>query len=216
MILKSMTRFATALLGVAVIGAVVPAQAAMFVAGADPTTTFSDLLLDDVTAGTGQDSATVTSIAPGRNLDVPTGLGPVDISITGIGLNFRPPTSTTEETITVTVTYFGADNTFNTADDLLLGSETASMRFLGTVDQYSAVFDNPITGQIDGVEDRFRIAIGSTGSMRFKTWNTSQSPSGEGGLKLSVGGTATLAVPEPSSLIIASLFAVLACLRTRR
>ncbi len=88
--------------------ATAPTYGAMFVAGADPTTTFTDLLLDDVTPGTGQDTATSTTFTPARNLDSPTGMGPVDISITGIGLNPRGGTATTEETLTVTVTYFGA------------------------------------------------------------------------------------------------------------
>ena len=107
--------------------ATAPTYGAMFVAGADPTTTFTDLLLDDVTPGTGQDTATSTTFTPARNLDSPTGMGPVDISITGIGLNPRGGTATTEETLTVTVTYFGADDSFGTLDDLILGAETATL-----------------------------------------------------------------------------------------
>ena len=76
---------------------------------------------------------------------------------------------------------------------------------LGTVDEYAAVFDNPITGQIDGENNRFRIALESTGNMRFKSWNALQSPSGQNGLKLSVGGTAALVVPEPGSLALVGL-----------
>ncbi|QDT69331.1 hypothetical protein MalM25_22670 [Planctomycetes bacterium MalM25] len=193
-----------------------PVHAAMFVAGADPTTTFSDLLIDDVTMGSGQDTGTATTFTPARNLDVPTGMGPVDISITGIGLNPRGGTSTTEETVTVEITYFGADNNFGlAADNVVLGSRTATLQYLGAVDQYTAVFDTPITGQIDGVEDRFRIAISSTGNLRFKSWNAVQSPSGENGLKVSVGGTATLAIPEPTSMALLGLLGLATTFKRR-
>lgn len=194
-----------------------PSDAAMFVGGADPTTTFSNLLIDDVTMGSGQDTGTNTVFNPARNLDIPTGLGPVDVSITGIALNPRGGTSINEETVTVEITYFGADNNFGlSGDNVVLGSRTATLQYLGAVDQYTAVFDTPITGQIDGVEDRFRIGISSTGNLRFKQWNTVQSPSGEGGLKVSVGGTATLAIPEPTTATLAVLLTLTGVLRTRR
>lgn len=176
----------------------------MFVAGADPTTTFSNLLLDDVTPGTGQDTSTSMMFSPSRNLDVPTGSGPTEITITGIGLNPRGGTATTEETVTVEVVYLGADASAAGTDNVSLGTRTATLQYLGAVDEYTAVFDTPIVGMTDGVEDRFRFFIGSTGNMRFKTWNTTQSPSGEGGLKLSVGGSAVV-VPEPTAVALGAI-----------
>lgn len=211
-------RFTSLLSAIAALGtaaAAVPSQAAMFVAGADPTTTFASVLLDDVTQGSGQDTNTATVFTPARDLDIPTGMGPVDLSITGIGLNPRGGTATTEETVTVTFTYFGADNSFNTADDQLIGSETATLQYAGAVDQYTAVFDNPIEAQIDGLENRFRVAIESTGNLRFKSWNAAQSPSGQNGLKVSVGGTATV-VPEPASAALAGLLLTALGAVTRR
>ncbi len=180
--------------------------AAIFMAGADPTTVFApNLLLDEVTSTGGGDTNTVTSLAADRDLAIPTGLGPVDVSITGIGFNPRGGTSTNNETVTVSVRYLGADMTFNTADDVLLGSQSATLQFLGTIAEYTAVFDNPITGLIDGVENSFRFVISSTGNMRFKTIATGNNANSA--LKLSVGGTGTLAVPEPGSLLLAGLMA---------
>lgn len=191
------------------------ASGAMFVEGADPTTTFANLLLDDVTAGTGGDTATSTSFSPSRNLAVPTGSGDTVVTITGIGLNPRGGTATTEETVTVEVVYLGADASAGGTDNVSLGTETATLEYLGSVDQYSAVFDNPIVGVTDGVEDRFRFFISSTGNLRFKTFNAGQAPSGEGGLKLSVGGTAVV-VPEPNTIALATLSLIGALLSKRR
>lgn len=218
MTFTKLIRLGSALLGIAMLAVALPAQAAMFVAGADPTTTFTNLLLDDVTSGGGFDTATQTSFNPARDLDIPTGQGDVDISITGIGLNFRSPTSTALETVTVTITYLGADGGTGGTDNVLLGSQSATLEFLGPVDEYSAVFDTPITGTIDGVEDRFLISISSTGNMRFKGFTAAQSPSGQNGLKVSVGGTATLvgAVPEPSTALLLGSLVLCACTNRRR
>ncbi|MEM1026767.1 MAG: PEP-CTERM sorting domain-containing protein [Planctomycetota bacterium] len=178
------------------------ANAAMFVKGADPTTTFADLLLDDVTPSTGQDSATAMVFNPGRALDITTGSGPQTVTITGVGFNFRGGTSTDLEDVTITITYFGDDGNVGLTDDnVLIGSETVQLQFDGT-DQYTVVFDTPMTATVPAGDDRFRISLSSTGNMRFKVWNPTQSPSGQNGIKVSVGGTA---VPEPASLALAGL-----------
>lgn len=173
----------------------------MFVAGADPTTTFSNLLLDDVTPTSGQDTSTSMMFSPSRNLNVPTGMGPTEVTITGIGLNPRGGTAATEETVTVEVVYLGADASAAGTDNVSLGTRTATLQYLGAVTEYTAVFDTPIVGMTDGVEDRFRFFIGSTGNLRFKSWNATQSPSGQNGLKLSVGGSAAV-IPEPTSMAL--------------
>lgn len=197
---------ATACVAVAVasLGATSAFGAAMFVAGADPTTTFANLLLDDVTPGTGQDTSTATAFNPSRDLAVPTGSGATEVTITGIGLNPRGGTATTEETVSIEVIYLGADASAAGTDNVSLGTETATLQYLGSVNEYSAVFDNPIVGITDGVEDRFQFRISSTGNLRFKTWNAAQSPSGQNGLKLSVGGSARV-IPEPTTVAFAGL-----------
>ena len=115
------------------------AHAAMFVAGADPTTTFSSLLFDEVTSSggaSGADSAASTTLAFAKRLDLPTGTGPLDVTITGIGLNFFGSTAQTEETVSITITYFGPDDNFGAAaDNVVFGTATASLQYLGTVDQ---------------------------------------------------------------------------------
>ena len=192
---------------------VAPASAAMFVSGLDPTTSFTTVFLDDADMNGGFDTATSTSVSPQRNINIPTGQGPLNISFEGIGLNFRGSTSTAVETVSVTIEYLGANGAFGGGDDVVLGTETATMQFL-TTQIYTAIFDNPITGLIDGVEDRFRFVISSTGNMRFKGYNAAGSPSGQNGLKISVGGTVTV-VPEPGALSLAGL-ALTAGLRRRR
>ncbi|MEM6329129.1 MAG: PEP-CTERM sorting domain-containing protein [Planctomycetota bacterium] len=177
-----------------------PAQAAMFDSTIDPTTAFSTLFIDDANVNGGGDSSTTTAIGPQRNLDIPTGMGPLNISFEGIGLNFRGGTSTSEETLTITIEYLGADGALGGGDDLVLGTETATLAFTST-NIYTAIFDNPITALIDGVEDRFRFTVTSTGNMRFKQWGAMDSPSGQNGIKVSAGGTVTV-VPEPSTLLL--------------
>lgn len=211
------TRTLNAAVLVAAAAIAAPAHAALFVEGADPTTVFDSLLLDDVTPNTGQDSSTNDFFVEARNLDIPTGLGPVDLTFTGIGFNPRGGTSTSVENVTVTLRYLGADATFNTSDDVVLGSRSATLQYNGTVTQYTAVFDEPIIGQIDGAEDRFRITLFSSGNMRFKTWNAGQSPSGQAGIKLSLGGTAIAAIPEPTAMLAFGLpAAVIGFARPRR
>lgn len=200
--------------GVIGLGSATQVDAATFVEGADPTTTFSNLLLDDVTSSGGQDTSTGTSFGPQRDLGITTGTGAQTVTITGIGFNPRGGTATTLETVTVTVTYLGANAAIGGGDDVLLGSETATLQYGGSVNQYSAVFDTPISGDIDAVEDRFQVLIQSTGNMRFKQWNNAQAPSGEFGLKLSVGGTSA-PVPEPSSLALLGLGGLLIARRRR-
>ena len=192
------------------------ADAAMFVEGADPTTTFASLLLDDVTPTTGGDSATATSFNPQRNLDIPTGSGPVEVTITGLGLNPRGGTSTNVETVSIEVIYLGADGGTGGTDNVSLGTETATLQYGGVVDEYTAVFDNPLVATLDGVEDRFQFRISSTGNMRFKVWNPTQSPSGQNGIKMSVGGTAVV-IPEPTTIALGTvgLIGVVVCRRRR-
>ncbi|MEM6854747.1 MAG: PEP-CTERM sorting domain-containing protein [Planctomycetota bacterium] len=198
------------------VGLVTSADAAVFVTG-DSTTIFAadGLLIDDAQPSGGADSATVTSITPARNLAITTGIGPQTLTVTGIGLNFRGGTVAGPETVTVTVTYFGADNNFGlSADNVLIGSATAELTFTGT-NEYVAVFDDPIVGVFDGEEDRFRIAIESTGNMRFKTHTVGSAPSGEGGIKISLGGS-SVPVPEPGSLALVSLGGLLIAARRRK
>lgn len=198
---------------VGLVGVGTSAHSAAFVAGADPTTTFDNLLLDDARTG-GGDTSTQTSFGPSRYLDFETGNGPLDITINGIGFTPRGGTSTVEETITVTVTYFGADDNFGaTADNLVLGSQTATLQYGGSVATYSVIFDDPITGTIDGENNRFQFLIQSTGNLRLKSTNaTTPSVSGQTGLWLSVGGTA---VPEPGSLALLGLGSLLIVRRRR-
>ncbi|MEM9754057.1 MAG: PEP-CTERM sorting domain-containing protein [Planctomycetota bacterium] len=208
---RTFKRLNTGLIVAAAIGLAGHANAD-FVKGLDPTTAFADLLLDDVTPSTGQDSATATVFNPGRALAITTDTGPQTVTITGVAFNFRGGTSTAEEDVTVTVTYFGDDgNVGAAADNIEFGSRVGKLQFDGT-DEYTFVFDTPMVGVIPAGDDRFRISISSTGNMRHKTWNPTQSPSGQNGLKVSVGGTS---VPEPASMALVGLGGLLMVQRRR-
>ena len=200
----------------AVLGLGTTSRAAVFVEGADPTTTFDSLLLDDVTPTGGGDTPVQSNFAPPRSLAINTGTGDQIVTITGIGLNVRPGTSTTAQTVTVNVTYLGADGTLGgSADNVDFGSASATLQFAGTVDQYTAVFDTPLTAQIDAANDRFLFEISTTGDLRLKTHPTAgDSPSGQAGLKLSVGGSSQ-AVPEPGSFALLTAGGLLVLARRR-
>ena len=194
--------------------AVAPASlAAVFAEGADPTLTFANTLVDDVTPSGGGDSSVSSAFNIDRNLDIITGPTAQTLTITGIALNFRTDTSDAPQEITVNVVYFGNDGVYSaSADNVDLGTRTATLDF-GTTDQYTAVFDTPMTAEFIATQNRFRFNITATGSMRVKTWTAAQSPSGQGGAKLSVGGTSV--VPEPGSMALVGLGGLLVAARRK-
>lgn len=206
---------------VSLLGFSTAAGAAVFQQGVDPsvptddpmgTPVFTGTLLDDVTASGGGDSATVSSANLDRNLSITTGAAPQTLTIEGISFNLRGGTSTTEQTVSVEIIYFGNDGSFNsTADNVNVGTATATLTFVAT-DQYTAVFDTPLESTFVATDNRFRFNISSTGSLRFKTFTTSESPSGQGGVKVSVGGTS---IPEPGSMALMGLGGLLILARRR-
>ncbi len=155
------------------------------------------LLFDEARTG-GGDTAAQGSFNPSRFLEpnagsndnwadglVP-GTGGM-ITITGLGLPFRGGTTAT--IVTVTVTYLGADGMVNTNDDEIVGIATDDLNY-SVVGEYAWQFTTPMEFDWDGLNNRFRFAItGIDGNVRFKSRPVNESPSGQGGIPMSVGGS---------------------------
>ncbi|TWT47845.1 hypothetical protein [Botrimarina hoheduenensis] len=195
------------------------AQAALISLG-DPTTELEgSLFLNDATTG-GGDTAIITppgSLNPARYFDLDglpgaPGVGGV-VTIQGFG--FATNASTTQNTatsVTITVTYLGADELVGGTDDIEIGSE--SVLWNNGADDggwdgagtYYVNFDTDPSAAIDGLGERFRITVApDNGSIRFKV--------DTGGVKFSMSGTFA-AVPEPASLL-ALIFGAAAVLSGR-
>ena len=98
----------------------------------------------------------------------------------------------------------------------MIGSVTDAFTFSGANEMVWA-FDSPLVATIDGANSIFRVSVAplngtGDGSLRFKTLNPTGSAAST---KISVAGTSTAVVPEPSVALLGA-FAVLGFLRRRR
>ena len=164
------------------------------------------LLFDEARAG-GGDTAAQANFNPARSLvgvngtnnNFASGLTtgtPGTVTFTGLGFALRGGTTATQAQ--VTIIYLGADGNVG-ADDVTVGTVTDSINF-GATGEYAWEFDNSLQFAWDGLNDRFRFELrGLGGNLRFKQRAVNESPSGQGGLTLSVGGNYSAAIPEPAS-----------------
>ncbi|MEM8944446.1 MAG: hypothetical protein AAGD11_04620 [Planctomycetota bacterium] len=179
----------------------------------------SGLLFDEARTGA-VDTAAATNFNPSRSLDgvagtndnwatgLSTGTAGT-VTFTGLGLVLRG--GTTASQIDLNIVYLGNNGNFGGGDDELVGTVSESLSFSSTA-EYVWKFDTPLTFNFDGTETennfRFELSTGGTGNLRFKSRPVNESPSGQGGLPLSVGGSfAPVAVPEPSSFAFLTMVA---------
>ena len=172
------------------------AHAASFVKGDATASLGSDYLIDEASLG-GSDATQnePNSFQMTRNLIVQNaGEDGSLIEITGIAFALPNASAVIDATeLEITITHLGSDDTFDTADDVLLGSETVTFAFDG-VGEYYAIFDTPMTGTVDATVLRYRIQIApkndaGEGSLRLKAavlaFETFTGP------KLTLAGTST-------------------------
>ena len=193
-------------------------QAATVVAG-NVTSTLGPIFFLDAAATGGND---YTINQPGTALfrrdfgALNVGSGGTTITITGIGWASPNNAGNNDATsATVSIYYLGLDGVGGGGDDVLIGTVTDNYTF-GGASEYVWVFDTPITADIDGANQFFRVDVSpsngtNTGSFMMKT--TSGSAASE--VKISVAGTSVAIVPEPSSLLLGA-FGLLRLLRRRR
>lgn len=125
------------------------------------------------------------------------------ITITGFAFATSGTAGVNDATLlVVTLSYLGPDDVLNTADDVVIGSETVGYTHEGA-GEYAVVFDNPMTAlvQASAAQGRFLIQVAPqndamTGSVRFKVGPLAQETFN--GPKFSVAGT-TLAF-DPSGV----------------
>ena len=155
------------------------------------------LLFDEARTG-GGDTATQNSFTPSRFLEPNAGTNsnwaaglvpgaPATITVDGMGFALRGGTTAT--IMSVTVIYLGADGAVGTADDEIVGIATDDLNY-SSVNEYAWRFSAPMKFEWDGLNNRFRFEMtGIDGALRFKQRPTNESPSGQGGLTISVAGS---------------------------
>ncbi|MCA9234416.1 MAG: autotransporter-associated beta strand repeat-containing protein [Planctomycetales bacterium] len=160
------------------------------------------LLFDEARTG-GGDTAAAAAFSPARILDGvsgvnnnwATGLSPgLAGAVTFTGLGFPLRGGTTATTMDLTISYLGADGVLGGIDDVVVGTVSNELSFSVT-SEYVWEFDTPLSFDWDGLATNFRFEIsGSDGAgnpldLRFKSRPVGESPSGQGGIPLSVGGS---------------------------
>jgi autotransporter-associated beta strand protein len=123
-----------------------------------------------------------------------TNQGPTRITLTGFGFASSAATnSNTATTLTVSLTYLGADGAVGGGDDVFIGSATGTYVYSGA-GEYVFAFDTPLTVNLSITGVRFLIQVtpangGGNGAVLFKTaaltYETGTGP------KFSVAGVAT-------------------------
>jgi hypothetical protein len=188
----------------AALAAVAPSNAAMLTIR-DVTADLAPFIndIDDAQIGGGDTTGTTINLV--RNFGtMPVGPLGTQVTLTGLGFGMPGNTNSVQE-ITATLTYFGADGVAGGTDNVDLGSVTFTHDFT-TAGEYGVIFDTPIVGIVDGLNSIFRIQLTADSNIRIKnTFSGPANPSGQAGLRASVAGSLAAAVPEPTSVALASL-----------
>ena len=168
------------------------------ISSADVTATLGPTFFVDE-AATGGSDLTVTQPSVGsyaRNFSgqITTNQGPTKLSFTGFGFaSLNDASKNTATSLSVSITYLGADAAQGGGDDVFIGTSTGTYLFTSNA-EYSFKFDVPLSATLNITGVRFLIQIapsnaGGNGSVSFKT--ASLAYEGTTGPKFSVAGTAT-------------------------
>ncbi|MEM9019850.1 MAG: hypothetical protein AAGC44_04740 [Planctomycetota bacterium] len=132
---------------------------------ADATQTLGpDLLIDQAAPGGSDMTANQPEKLVGRVdlasiRDQNVGAGGTRVTITGIAwASPNAPRQNDAETVTAEIRYLGRDGVGGNRDDVVLGSASASLNYNGA-GEYAWVFDEPISGIVDGQSPYFRIDL---------------------------------------------------------
>ncbi|QTN33878.1 sulfatase-like hydrolase/transferase [Akkermansiaceae bacterium] len=159
-------------------------RAADIVAGNVTTALGPDFFLDDAATGGGDNNATTFT----RDLD---GLWTKEANVTLKGLGWASgSTGTSNTTVTVTFTDYGADGVIGTGDDVIVGTVTDNLSFSGA-SEYVWDFDSDVAFQ--AASSKLRVRIVSAASIRRKT--VSNTATTQADVKLSLAGRAVGGVP---------------------
>lgn len=157
----------------------------------------TSFLINAATIG-GGDTGGQTSASFDRSFGTPS-VGPNGTTITITGIAWASLGSgVTASSVTVTITYLGADGVSGGADDIVIGTATDSVTANTTAGTWCWAFTTPMTKVIDGANNLFRVNItrNGTGSINYKTTGSGTQPLSAA--KLSVAGTTVAyTVPTP-------------------
>jgi hypothetical protein len=147
----------------------------------------TDLLFNGGAAIGGGDHNTTNSLFTRTWDPLNVGVNGSTISITGLAFALSGAGNTNGSSLTVTVTYLGADGAAAGGDDVLIGTTTATLEYTTGAGVYGLVFDAPLVANIDGENTVFSVRLQNSSSMRLKT----TTGTGAAAVKMNVAGTST-------------------------
>jgi hypothetical protein len=161
---------------------------------------------DAVTGGT---DVTINQPASGSYVRSFAGLltanqGTTEVRITGLGFATSTSAASNDATsLTVSITYLGADGAVGGGDDFVMGSATGAYVYASS-GEYACVFDSPIIATLNITALKFQITVaptnaGGNGSVLFKVGSIPFDSTT--GPKLSVAGTVSDALPATAQRV---------------
>lgn len=210
--------------------AVSPADSATITAGDVTSNLNGTIFFDDARLGGGDATAQEGgSIVVNRFLDydgngtisAPGVAGLLEIESFGFATSGAVAANDATE-VDITIIYFGQNENLGGGDDVTLGTQRVNYSHSGA-GEYFVDFDTPFSAIIDGLGSRYRIQIepidvdgGLQESIRIKTRPAAEQTFGHQGPVLSLSGSFSPEVPEPTSIALISLLGSLCCLARRR